>query len=137
MDNSESSEERFPKQAIPEPKESTESLSSTVWLNASRLECNEERLSEAGPSREGASYKSRPSYIPEGLIADQSLAQAIRDQALLLPPLYQKVLDLYYFQGKRLGEISKICDRSEEEIARVHAQCALAVQLAMKHYRPR
>jgi len=88
------------------------------------------------PPRAGGATRSQAHATPEGLIADQSLAQAIRDQSLLLPPLYQNVLELYYFKGKRLGEIARICGRSEDEIARIHAQCALAVQLAMKHYRP-
>ena len=60
--------------------------------------------------------------------SQKELSVLIAERIEALPPLYKKILALYYFEDLRVKEIAAICGFSESHICQVHAKAILAIK---------
>lgn len=53
-----------------------------------------------------------------------------------LPPVQQKVLALYYFEGLRLREIAEIFGLTESRICQIHSQAVVSIKAHLQRFDP-
>jgi RNA polymerase sigma factor FliA len=58
--------------------------------------------------------------------------QLLKERIRQLPPLPQKVLAMYYYEGMRMAEIAEVFHLTESRICQIHAQAVISLKMYLE-----
>jgi RNA polymerase sigma factor for flagellar operon FliA len=56
----------------------------------------------------------------------------LKERIRQLPPLPQKVLAMYYYEGMRMAEIAEVFHLTESRICQIHAQAVISLKMYLE-----